>query len=298
MTPKSNENKIEDIPCNLCGSSSFKHLFDEVPIAGHTFSLVKCKECGLIFTRPIPDDDFFSALYGDESYEANTVSGNYCLDECLSSADHRYVLEWFQSVCKGRRHLDIGCGAGGFVESALHAGWDSYGIEPSPYAARIAQSKVGPRVKNCLLFSSDFEDESFDAITIWYVLEHVPNPKECLTACRRLIKPDGKIFIAVPNARYMFMRRFILRLLSGKPGSVYPHEHLFQYTSKTIEAYLRSTGFEIMFERCATPYMVSDSISNRIKKLSKPVVSALFAATGMNLGGILIFARKSNPLKT
>jgi len=175
----------------------------------------------------------------------------------------------------------------------LNAEWDSYGIEPSPYAAKIAQSKVGSRVKNCFLFSGDFEDESFDAITLWYVLEHVPNPKACLTACRRLMKPDGKIFIAVPNARYMFMRRFILRLISGKPGSVYPHEHLFQYTSKTIEAYLRETGFEIMFERCASPYMVSNSISNHIKKLSKPVVSALLSATGINLGGILMFAHKN-----
>lgn len=290
---KPNEKNFEGPPCDLCGSNSFQYLFDEVPTAGHTFSLIKCKQCRLIFTRPIPDDDFLSSLYGEESYKANTVSGNYCLDDCLSSADHQYVLEWFQSACSGRRLLDIGCGAGGFVESALNAEWDSYGIEPSPYAAKIAQSKVGSRVKNCFLFSGDFEDESFDAITLWYVLEHVSNPKACLTACRRLMKPDGKIFIAVPNARYMFMRRFILRLISGKPGSVYPHEHLFQYTSKTIEAYLRETGFEIMFERCASPYMVSNSISNHIKKLSKPVVSALLSATGINLGGILMFAHKN-----
>ena len=96
--------------------------------------------------------------------------------------------------------LDIGCGVGDFLHIAEHNGWQCTGVEPSEEAREIARQ----RIKGDLLYSEDLNhlpDQSFDLITMWHVLEHVDDLKWQVAQLQRLIKPNGRIVIAVPNYR-------------------------------------------------------------------------------------------------
>ena len=96
--------------------------------------------------------------------------------------------------------LDIGCGVGDFLHVAENKGWQCTGVEPSEEAREIARQ----RIKGDLLYSEDLEqltDQSFDLITMWHVLEHVDDLKWQVAQLQRLIKPNGRIVIAVPNYR-------------------------------------------------------------------------------------------------
>jgi 2-polyprenyl-3-methyl-5-hydroxy-6-metoxy-1,4-benzoquinol methylase len=91
--------------------------------------------------------------------------------------------------------LDIGAGTGDFLVVAKNDGWETTGIEPSAKAKAIAVSKGVNFADNL----SDLESHSFDVITMWHVLEHVPNLDEYILELKRLVKPRGTILIAVPN---------------------------------------------------------------------------------------------------
>jgi len=293
MTESHAKFKNNAMLCNLCGSEQFSHLFDETPMPMYTFSVARCETCGLISTQPLPDDEFLVKLYSSESYRVNTVSGTYCLDEHISSVDFAFVLRRLRSLVNGTKLLDIGCGAGTFVSATLQAGWDSYGIEPSLYASKIAGANLRDRIYAGFLHSVEFAEASFDAITLWYVLEHVPNPTNILSHSYTLLRDGGLLFIAVPNAHYIFLRRKLAQIKTGVPGTVHAHEHLYQYTSKTLKSFLRKTGFEFISEHSASPYMVSGPMLNIAKRFGKLAVSTLFMTTGINLGGILMFGRKN-----
>lgn len=292
MIENSPRRKNNAIACNLCGADRFVHFFDETPMPLYTFSVARCEKCGLISTHPLPDDEFLAKLYSYESYKDKTVSGTYCLDEHISSVDFAFVLHRLRALASGNKLLDVGCGVGTFVKSALEAGWDSCGIEPSPYASKMAEENLKDHIYHGFLHSSGFPTASFDVVTLWYVLEHVSDPMSILSHSRTLLKDGGLIFIAVPNAHYIFLRRKLIQIKTGVPGTVHAHEHLYQYTSKTLKSYLHKTGFEFISEHSASPYMVSGPMLNLIKRFGKLAVLALFIATGINLGGILMFGKK------
>jgi 2-polyprenyl-3-methyl-5-hydroxy-6-metoxy-1,4-benzoquinol methylase len=278
--------------CNLCGSSGREELFSENPAPGDVFAVVRCPKCGLVFTFPQPDQGFLGRLYGDESYETNTVSGRYCLEGDLSRRDHHRILDRLEAYTKGRRLLDVGCGTGAFLSLARERKWDVYGIEPSTRAGRLAASRHPRRVRIMSLREASFGDGFFDAVTLLYVLEHVPDPADTLRRAAELLRTDGLLFIVVPNVHYILFKRRLVRLVTGKPGSIHAHEHLFHYGSSTLKAYLEKAGFILLDELVANPYLVSASWVNILKRVAGLGARVLFRLSGINLGGIMMLACK------
>ena len=94
--------------------------------------------------------------------------------------------------------LDFGCGTGDFLQVAQNNNWEVFGIEPNEEARHIANKK-----SNNAVFDTDqllkFDKHSFDVITLWHVLEHLPNLEEQISKFKKLLKPDGTLIIAVPN---------------------------------------------------------------------------------------------------
>ena len=86
----------------------------------------RCDSCGLIYTHPLPSQEFLVQLYGPESYQSDTVSGKYCLSEETSSLDFENVLKYLGEETSGKKLLDIGCGTGHFLGFSLDRGWDSW----------------------------------------------------------------------------------------------------------------------------------------------------------------------------
>ncbi|MCX8112842.1 MAG: class I SAM-dependent methyltransferase [Bacteroidia bacterium] len=154
--------------------------------------------------------------------------------------DLGYCFVPYKSQC---RLLEIGCGTGWFLKIMQNHGWEVYGIEPDADAVEIAQKHYG-LTKNQVLVGTlslnelPFPRESFDAIIIRHVIEHVPNPKEVLAKAFQLLRKGGVIALATPNGRSLASRWFG-RYWRG----LTPPWHLVLYNPTSIRALLKSVGF-------------------------------------------------------
>jgi SAM-dependent methyltransferase len=167
-----------------------------------------------------------------------------------------------------------------------------YGIEPSSCAGRLAALRHPERVKIVSLHEAGYGEEFFDAVTLLYVLEHVPDPAGTLRRVGELLRTGGLLFIAVPNVYFILFKRRLVQLVTGKPASVHAHEHLFHYSSSTLKAYLEKAGFTLLQELVASPYLVSTSWVNNLKRAAGLGAKTLFRLRGINLGGIMMLACK------
>lgn len=167
-------------------------------VSQETFELLYDEELDMLITYPQPSLDKLPSYYESVDYISHT-DGNKSLFEKMyqfvKSIALKSKLKLINSQSPKGRILDIGAGVGDFLSVCKNDGWQTIGIEPSDKAKNIAKSKGVSFVENL----SELENHSFDIITMWHVLEHVPNLEEQITELKRLIKPNGTIIIAVPN---------------------------------------------------------------------------------------------------
>ena len=167
-------------------------------VSQETFELLYDDELDMLITYPQPSLDKLPSYYESVDYISHT-DGNKSLFEKMyqfvKSIALKNKLKLINSQSAKGRILDIGAGVGDFLSVCKNDGWQTIGIEPSDKAKNIAKSKGVSFVENL----SELEDHSFDIITMWHVLEHVPNLEEQIAELKRLIKPNGTIIIAVPN---------------------------------------------------------------------------------------------------
>lgn len=168
-------------------------------VSKELFELYHDPELDLLYTFPKPEGEKLAAYYESEDYISHTDGKRSLFEKIyhfVKKIALRNKLNLVNSLQpqKGRL-LDIGAGTGDFLAAAKTGGWNVSGIEPSAKAREIASAKG-------VVFSAstgDFPDGSFDAITMWHVLEHVPDPDKQLAELKRLLKPGGVILVAVPN---------------------------------------------------------------------------------------------------
>ena len=168
-------------------------------VSGESFSLLLNEEYQILKTYPQPTLDKLGSYYEFEDYISHT-DGKRTLFEKMyhfikrkAIRDKVSLINSYQPL-KGRI-LDIGAGTGDFLLEAKNQNWDILGIEPNDKAKGIAVGK-GIRFGDTI---EKLESNSFDVITMWHVLEHVPDVEHQVAELKRLLKPSGTIIIAVPN---------------------------------------------------------------------------------------------------
>ncbi|WNH08634.1 class I SAM-dependent methyltransferase [Thalassobellus suaedae] len=171
-------------------------------VSGEEFELIKNSEYGFLETMPQPTLDKLPEYYKSEDYISHTDSQRnlfekvYHLVRTVSLKKKLKLINSFASDTKNL--LDVGCGTGDFLQTAKDNNWNATGIEPNNQARDIANKKT-----NDLVFNTDqlskFKPESFDVITLWHVLEHLPDLEEQIATFKKLLKPNGTLIIAVPN---------------------------------------------------------------------------------------------------
>lgn len=175
----------------------FKKVKD-YSVSKEIFELHHNPEYDLLITFPKPTLEKLSSYYESEDYISHT-DGKRSLFERMYHTIKNIALKNKVKLINTQSQkgtlLDIGAGTGDFLVVAKNDGWDTIGIEPSEKAKTIAINKGVNFAANL----SDLEDHSFDVITMWHVLEHVPNLDEYILELKRLVKPTGTILIAVPN---------------------------------------------------------------------------------------------------
>lgn len=168
-------------------------------VSGESFSLLLNEEYQILKTHPQPTLDKLGSYYEFEDYISHT-DGKRTLFEKMyhfikgkAIRDKVKLINSYQPV-KGRI-LDIGAGTGDFLLECKNQNWDILGIEPNDKAKGIA---LGKGIKFGYTIEK-LESNSFDVITMWHVLEHVPDVEHQVAELKRLLKPSGTIIIAVPN---------------------------------------------------------------------------------------------------
>lgn len=165
------------------------------------FHICECMNCGLLYTMPRPDKDHIGAYYKSEDYYSHKENTKGFVPKLYERIKKNNLKNKYQLATKGLsvgKMLEIGCGVGDFLHTAEEHGWECIGVEPSEEAKAIATK----RTKASILSSEELEslaDEQFDLITMWHVLEHVDDLRWEMDQLQRLIKPHGRIVIAVPN---------------------------------------------------------------------------------------------------
>ncbi len=236
------------VVCSLCASDApVPFLQRKDRFTGATFTYVRCSECGMIYLNPRP-----TAVELEEFYPKN-YEAYYIINERMSPVERwqrrrslDIQLDFVErSVTRRGRLLDIGCGTGSFLKHAQARGWIVTGLESSHRAANLAREKYGLHVLTGSVQELARPDEEEDVITLWDVLEHLPDPKQTLLECHRLLAPGGMLFFSIPNlsslSRYVFRQAWI--------GWDAPR-HLHLFTEATVRRLLKIAHLELVEKRC------------------------------------------------
>lgn len=225
--------------CNLCGGAGFEALLNK-----DGFDLVRCRGCELVFVANPPDAEGLARLYSfDSGYHASLE-----VDAATTAFHVREAalnLKLLKRHARTGRLLDIGCSTGQFLAEARESGWPGQGLEYSPDSSKVARELRGLDVKTGALTGSTFEPNSFDVITLWDVIEHLPDPMGTLRHIAKILAPGGLLVLKTPNVDGLYPR-LSLRLagLLGFWGHAEPPGHLYQFSARTLERMGRQAGLE------------------------------------------------------
>jgi len=240
------------VNCPLCGVNENRIIFPSTKknpkkvqqelfnctndnLGEYNNDIVKCNKCGMIYSNPQPTQKELSTLYKsviDNKYLEETAAREKTFNLSLKQL-HRFITP-------PGKLMDIGCYTGTFMETAKDKGWTVSGIELSDWASNIAKNKNIGKVYNKPINKLLLPYENFDLITLWDVIEHLPNPKQILKDLSRFLKPDGIIALST---------HFIDSLSARILGKHYPFlmdMHLSHFSQKTIKRILNDSGFEII----------------------------------------------------
>jgi 2-polyprenyl-3-methyl-5-hydroxy-6-metoxy-1,4-benzoquinol methylase len=220
--------------CMLCNSSHANPIVRE-----GRWQYFRCERCGLVFLHPQPTNDFLRTHY--QSYLPSSAAE-------IESWRHlmQHVFERMGDSIESRHPmpgtiLDLGCGYGFFLDHMSRRGWKVEGVEISIRASRYARESLGVSVTSHPLPRSDWEDERYDVISLFYVIEHLANPLEVLKEAMRLLRPGGWLLLRWPHSTpiAMLLRPWLSQLRLYQAPS-----HLFDFSPKTMFDMLNHIGYE------------------------------------------------------
>jgi SAM-dependent methyltransferase len=235
--------------CPVCHSDQthFALRVKDHSVSGEFFDVLQCERCSLRFTKDPPEGEKMSRYYQSEDYisHSNTREGLvnrlYHIVRNRTLASKFHLLERTTQLQKAH-HLDIGAGTGAFVQYMNARGWKSVGVEPDEAARKQAILHHNTR----LLPGEEldfFPPESFDAITLWHVLEHVHDLYPYLEQIKKMLNPRGWVFIAVPNYTSYDARKY------GSNWAAYDvPRHLYHFSPSSVRWLLNDAGFQLMDE--------------------------------------------------
>ncbi|MBF0235788.1 MAG: class I SAM-dependent methyltransferase [Desulfamplus sp.] len=145
--------------------------------------------------------------------------------------------------------LDVGCGIGGHLFEASTRGWKTVGVEPSLAMTSFSQKQLGLQVHNCTIENMEVAQESFDAVLMLEVIEHMSKPLNILRRIHRLAKPGGVLYITCPNAHSP-----CACLLGPKWMGWKPPTHLFFFHFLSIRKSLELTGWDPLLVKSGGRY--------------------------------------------
>ncbi|MGE3173148.1 MAG: class I SAM-dependent methyltransferase [Planctomycetota bacterium] len=237
---------VEILRCQLCGGDGHRTKFRDGP-----FSVRECTACGLVYVTPRLSGEALAKVYGEGYWKSDNPKSRGYADYAreaslyLKTFQRRMALvrDW---IPQGGRVLDVGCAAGYFMQVMREHGHKVLGVEPSAAIATIARQELGEHA----VFVGDladapqelgYRDGAFDLITLWDVIEHIPDPQATLRRLRAMLAPGGRLLLETQNVNSRWAR------LLGRRWHHYKHEeHLYHFRPETIRRLLQDCGFRVL----------------------------------------------------
>jgi SAM-dependent methyltransferase len=282
--------------CLVCGNNALRDIDLER-------ALKKCDTCGYVFDSPRPSRDEIVAFYSRR--------GQY--DQWVDDTAVRDAL-WQRRVRKMRRSrkpgslLDVGAGIGQFLHHAGPFFSEVHGTEVSTAGIQVARERYGVELIQGQLDDLELQ-RTFDNVTMFHVLEHVPDPRATLVRCRDVLSDGGMLFLAVPNDVQSLRQRAKVRL--GKLGvdryarqgrlalpkisldGAMQEIHLSHFTTKSLAYLLEHNGFDVV-ESSLDPYSVAQGKARAVDAALRAMTRVVQSVTGLNLyDTIWMAARRS-----
>jgi 2-polyprenyl-3-methyl-5-hydroxy-6-metoxy-1,4-benzoquinol methylase len=280
--------------CAVCQSTAIERVDSEC-------NLCRCRRCGHVFDSPRPCQEDIVAFYsGAEKYD-------FWINES-AARDALWLrrLKMLLPYCAQGNLLDIGAGIGQFLHHARPYFSQIAGTEVSDSAVRIAEERYGLAIQHGRLEDLKLPDSFYDTVTLFHVLEHVPDPAELVRQCHQLLRPGGALMIAVPNdvlAWSSLLKRIGRKLglapfqkfsrVLGIPRAGTSSEiHLSHFTPGVLRELVTGCGFRIVKEGM-DPYYASAGLGAVGHALYYALHRMLFFLFGLNgYEAIWLVARK------
>ncbi|MBK6990502.1 MAG: class I SAM-dependent methyltransferase [Chitinophagaceae bacterium] len=232
--------------CPACGAEGLKPILTakDYTVSSELFVIVECTACTLRFTQDVPNIDSIGPYYKSENYISHTNTSKGFINSLYQSVRKRTLKQKRKLIekttgLKTGNFLDVGSGTGAFASEMKQAGWQITGLEPDDDARKVAVQINNVDLNNINLFY-DLPENSFDAITMWHVLEHVHDLQGYITKLKSILKENGKLFIAVPN-------------YTSKDAAIYQEHwaaydvprHLYHFSPQSMKILIEKHGMRI-----------------------------------------------------
>lgn len=232
--------------CPVCGSAKISNVLTvkDHTVSHQSFVVMECRECTLRFTQDVPDATAIAPYYKSENYISHTNTSKGLINRLYQSVrkrtlkQKRKLLQKQLGMQQGRL-LDVGSGTGAFAKYMQDNGWKITGLEPDADARKVASDVNGLILDDISRFY-DLTPHSFDAITLWHVMEHVHDLHRYVQQLRELLVSNGKLFVAVPN-------------YTSRDAGVYQEHwaaydvprHLYHFSPQSMKVLMEKNGLKI-----------------------------------------------------
>ncbi len=268
-----------------------KHINLEMKIQDHLvskkwFHLESHPEHQYLMTTPKPTNGEIPSYYPDDDYLSHQTAPRNFLEHVYSILRSFSVFHKSNIVKRlkmnGKRLLDVGCGPGFFLKSMQKSGWLVLGVEPNEHA-RLSANHL---TENAVFDNEQlqvWENSSFDAITLWHVLEHLPDLYQSLTNFNRLLDNQGKLIVALPNHLSHDARYY------GQYWAAYDvPRHLWHFSKDSLTKLMKSHGFHLS---CSKPLLLDayyiSLLSETYRHSKYRWFKALWLGTLSNINGLI-----------
>ncbi|HLF18728.1 MAG TPA: class I SAM-dependent methyltransferase [Candidatus Omnitrophota bacterium] len=218
------------VPCNLCGLDAPSQLYQK-----DGYHIVRCANCRLVYMNPRLIIEKQNKVYTDGDYSAGYIQKSES-----KRRRAKKILRGISRYKKGGRFLDIGCSAGFILEAARNVGFDPYGVEISPIGYKFAREELKLNVFAGFLEDAHFPDAFFDVVTIYHVIEHVPDPSAVFKEIRRILKSDGLLEVWTPNVGHRNVRR------QGAKWAGFISDHFYYFDIQSLGKFLEKVGMRVL----------------------------------------------------
>jgi len=284
--------------CPICNSDKSKlHLtVKDYTVSQKEFDIIKCNSCNFLFTNPRPNVESLGAYYKSDDYISHTNKSNNPINIIYKLA-RTQTLKWkFNLANKSnpKSLLDYGCGTGHFLNYCSKKSIEVNGFEPDEDARQIANESLGEKI-----FSNTKDiNKQFDAITLWHVLEHIPNLNEVLVWLKSRLTKNGQLIIAVPNPD-----SYDANLFKEHWAAYDVPRHLYHFTKNTLAQLANKHSFcvESIHPMKLDSFYVSLLSNQHQFDSSKPIKSFIngfksntYAKKDMNYSSLIYVLKHDN----